>query len=74
MPLSDTILSNKYDVPELMQPNKKAVISELSNLYRFVNGLISHKNKPTQKPVHIEQDNNSPKKPLFGLILSNIFP
>jgi len=48
-----------------MQPQIKKFATVSSNINSSVNGLMPHKNTPTQKPMHIGQDQKYP----LGLIL-----
>jgi len=44
-----------YDVPELTFPSKKALKKVSSYVNSVVKGLMTHKNTPIQKPMHIGQ-------------------
>jgi hypothetical protein len=44
-----------YEVPELMKPQRIMFATVISNINSWVNGLMTHKNIPTQKPIHIGQ-------------------
>jgi hypothetical protein len=70
MPESAKIIFNIYDVPELIQPQIKKFITVSSNINSSVNGLMPHKNTPTQKPTHIGHDQKYPR----GRILWNTLP
>jgi len=42
-----------YDVPELTLPNIKTLKKVNSYVNSVVKGLMTHKNAPTQNPIHI---------------------
>lgn len=53
MPSSPNSMLSIYDVPELTFPNKKTLKKVNSYVNSVVKGLMTHKNIPTQNPIHI---------------------
>tara|TARA_Y100000592_G_scaffold80482_1_gene127196 strand:+ start:77 stop:229 length:153 start_codon:yes stop_codon:yes gene_type:complete len=48
-------IHNAYDVPEHIEPNRRAFTAETSNINSPVNGFKYTRKTPTQKPTHIGQ-------------------